>query len=121
MFGCNHLSLSVTDLERSFEFYAQTLQLPVLGKWPHMFAVRAGDVRISAFQSPEPVTPSTGVQIILRTDAIEHERDRLVNAGVQLENDIVEAPGFMRFFTFADPSGHIIHVGQYAGDPLVAA
>jgi predicted enzyme related to lactoylglutathione lyase len=83
-----------------------------------MFAVKAGDVRLSVFQSQEAVTPSTAVQIVLRTNSLEAERDRLVSAGIELENDIVEAPGFMRFFTVADPSGHILHIAQYFGDPL---
>lgn len=60
------------------------------------------------------------MQIILRTDNIEAAKAELVGNGITLAQDIVEAPGFMRFFTIEDPDGNVIHVGQYLRDPLAA-
>jgi predicted enzyme related to lactoylglutathione lyase len=82
-----------------------------------MFAVRAGDVRISVFQSDE-VASSGNVEIILRTDDIETAKAAVTNNEVTLTQDIIEAPGFMRFFTLEDPDRNVIHIGQYLRDPL---
>ncbi len=117
MFTCNHISMGCSDIERSFDFYVNKLGLPVLHRWPKMFAVRAGEVRISVFQTDE-VSTSGNVEIILRTDSIESAKDSIVNNGITLTQDIVEAPGFMRFLSLKDPDGNVLHIGEYLRDPL---
>jgi catechol 2,3-dioxygenase-like lactoylglutathione lyase family enzyme len=117
MFTCNHISVGCSDIERSFNFYTNKLGLALLHRWPKMFAVRAGDVRISVFQSDE-VASSGNVEIILRTDNIESAKAAVTHNEVTLAQDIIEAPGFMRFFTIEDPDGNVIHIGQYLSDPL---
>ncbi len=117
MLSCNHISISCLDIERWFDFYANKLGLTLLHRWPKMFAVRAGDVRISVFQSEE-IASSGNIEIILRTDDIETAKASVTNDGVALAQDIIEAPDFMRFFTLEDPDGNVIHIGQYLRDPL---
>ena len=109
--------MSCSNIERSFDFYTNKLGLPLLHRWPKMFAVRAGEIRISVFQSEE-VASSGNIEIILRTDDIETAKAAMINSGVILAQDIIEAPDFMRFFTVEDPDGNVIHIGQYLRDPL---
>jgi catechol 2,3-dioxygenase-like lactoylglutathione lyase family enzyme len=117
MFTCNHISQGCSDLEQSFDFYVNKLGLTLLQRWPKMFAVRAGEVRISVFQTNE-VSTSGNVEIILRTDNIEAAKDSIRNNNIPLIQDIVEAPGFMRFFSLKDPDGNVLHIGEYLRDPL---
>jgi hypothetical protein len=44
----------------------------------------------------------------------------LVTNGLTLAQDIVEAPGFMRFFTVEDPDANVIHIAEYLRDPLAS-
>src|ERR1700733_6550151 len=109
MFTCNHITILCSEIERSFDFYSNKLGLELLHRWPRMFAVRAGEVRFSVSQSDE-IAKDGNVQIILRTDNSDEAKAELVGKGITLAQDIVEAPGFMRFFTIEDPNGNIIHV-----------
>jgi predicted enzyme related to lactoylglutathione lyase len=117
MFTCNHITIACSDIESSFDFYVSKLGLELLHRWPRMFAVRAGEVRFSVSQSDEMASESN-VQIILRTDDIEMAKAALTGRGLSLDNDIVTAPDFMRFFTIADPDGTVVHIAQYLRDPL---
>jgi catechol 2,3-dioxygenase-like lactoylglutathione lyase family enzyme len=117
MFTCNHISMSCSDIERSFDFYVNKIGLTLLQRWPKMFAVRAGEVRISVFQAEE-VSISGNIEIILRTKDLETAKVTIMNNNISLTQDIVEAPGFMRFLSLKDPDGNVIHIGEYLRDPL---
>ncbi len=117
MFTCNHISMSCSDIEQSFDFYVNMLGLTLLHRWPKMFAIRAGEVRISVFQANEISTPGN-VEIILRTNNVETAKNSITNSGITLTQDIVEAPGFMRFLSVKDPDGNVLHIGEYLRDPL---
>jgi catechol 2,3-dioxygenase-like lactoylglutathione lyase family enzyme len=119
MFTCNHISVRCSDIERSIDFYTHKLGLELLHRWPKMFAVRAGEIRISVFQSDE-ISTTGNIEIILRTNDIESAKTRLVTNGLTLAQDIVEAPGFMRFFTVEDPDANVIHIAEYLRDPLAS-
>jgi catechol 2,3-dioxygenase-like lactoylglutathione lyase family enzyme len=56
--GVSELVLEVSDLERSERFYAETLDLPVVERWPHRDAiwVLAGATRIGLWK------PQTGLE-----------------------------------------------------------
>ena len=116
-FTCNHLTVACSNLERSFDFYINKLGLQLLHRWPRMFAARAGEVRFSVSQT-EDLAAGGNVQILLRTDDIDAAKAAITKNGLVVKSDIVEAPGFMRFFTLEDPDGTVIHVGQYLRDPL---
>jgi predicted enzyme related to lactoylglutathione lyase len=117
MFTCNHISVRCSDIERSFDFYTKKLGIPLLQRWPKMFAILAGEVRISIFQSDE-VSAVGNIEIILRAHDIEAAKATSIANGLTLAQDIVEAPGFMRFYTLEDPDGNVIHIAQYLGNPL---
>jgi len=125
-FSCSQLTFRVSDIERSKEFYVTKLGLSLLDDRPNFFAVRAGDVRFSFFGGFTPASSgnehepgsTTGLNILLRTDNIEATRNELIAQGIELAEDIIEAPGFLKFLTLLDPDGNTIQFGEYLGDPL---
>ena len=88
MFTCNHISSHASIFEQSFDFYVNKLGLPLLHRWPRMFAVRAGEVRISVFQSDD-IASGGNVQIILRTNNIEAAKAALLENGLTLTQEIL--------------------------------
>ena len=118
MFTCNHLVIQTPDIARARAFYIEKLGLTLLGGGEHYFAARAGELRLSFFPSNEaPVGPGR-IAVILRTDDVDAEFKRLTTSGIEAPDGIIEAPGFMRFFSFEDPDGNVVHIGEYLRDPL---
>jgi catechol 2,3-dioxygenase-like lactoylglutathione lyase family enzyme len=119
---CQHISFNVSDIEAMKDFYVNTLGMELLDDKPNFFAARAGDVRFSFFGGANKRNNfddnEVGTGFVLRTDNIEKIRDELVKKGVPMLNDIVTAPGFMKFITIEDPDNNIIHIGEYLADPL---
>jgi catechol 2,3-dioxygenase-like lactoylglutathione lyase family enzyme len=62
--GVSELVLEVADLERSERFYADTLGLPVVERWPHRdaFWVLAGGTRIGLWKPQVGLEGSRGGQ-----------------------------------------------------------
>jgi catechol 2,3-dioxygenase-like lactoylglutathione lyase family enzyme len=121
-FKCKHLSYSVSDVNSMREFYVDKLGLEMLDNGQNFFAVRAGDVRFSFFAGGKkyPIADdSTGMGIILATENVSDAKAHVTSQGIALLNDIIEAPGFMKFFTMEDPDGNIVHVGEYLADPFL--
>ncbi len=119
---CQHLSYSCADINAMKKFYIENLELELLDDGKHFFAARAGDVRFSFFVGGKkyPIADdSAGMGIILRTDDVNAAKENMVSKGITLLNDIVEAPGFMKFFTLEDPDGNIVHIGEYLSDPFL--
>lgn len=50
--GLNHLNLSVSDLEASFDFYTQKLKFKPLAKWKRGAYMLAGDLWFCLSQNP---------------------------------------------------------------------
>jgi catechol 2,3-dioxygenase-like lactoylglutathione lyase family enzyme len=48
--GLNHLTLAVSNAERSFQFYTQVLGLTPVAKWPTGAYLQAGDLWIALVQ-----------------------------------------------------------------------
>jgi predicted enzyme related to lactoylglutathione lyase len=122
---CCHVLISVSDLDLAREFYEKKLALPVIEDHPRMFAVRAGGVRFSILgggdrrEDDNPVGQAT--TIMLRTDNLEKAMAELSDRGVDFEDEINEAPGFMRYVSLSDPDGNELYLAQYISDPLAFA
>jgi catechol 2,3-dioxygenase-like lactoylglutathione lyase family enzyme len=118
MFTCNHLVFRTPDIARARDFYIEKLGLTLLGGTEKYFAARAGEIRLSFFPKEDTSTGEGRIAFILRTDNVDEAFTRLTAAGIAVPEGIIEAPDFMRFFTFEDPDGNTLHVGQYLRDPL---
>jgi lactoylglutathione lyase len=78
-------------------------------------ALQRGDVRIGAVAAWEETDgsrrlPPHGIEIVLETDDLEHERAAVRRAGWELAEDVVERPWGLRDFRLLDPDGHYIRV-----------
>jgi predicted enzyme related to lactoylglutathione lyase len=109
--------LRVAEIERSRVFYHEKLGLELLENYPNFFVVRAGALRISVFAGFEALTTnaeeSVGFSIILSTEDVTKTKEEFEKRGINVVEDIVEAPGFMRYFTVKDPDGNLINIAQY--------
>ena len=114
--SCKHIVIRTADVNASRAFYCDALELELLENEEHFFAIKAGALRISVFGGAERFANAenyAGVSIILATDDVVETRDEVLAKGLSLADDIIEAPGFMKFFTLLDPDSNIVHIGEY--------
>lgn len=123
-FSLQHVELHVSSLEAARDFYVGKLGLELLDDMPglNLFAVRAGDVRISVFGGYQPRGADdarrSGCHLIFRVEDLEAAISELVQRGVVFTGEIVEAGGFMRDIAARDPDGNIVEFAQYLRPPL---
>ncbi|XVH32579.1 VOC family protein [Haloferacaceae archaeon DSL9] len=133
--GIDHLVVTVSDLDRTCEFYER-----VLGADPVTFdggrrGLRVGDQKINlhlAGREYEPkaavAEPGTDDFCVLTSTPIETVVDHLRDEGVDLVAgpvDKVGARGPLRSVYFRDPDGNLVEIGEFreigeggAGDEL---
>lgn len=112
--GPDFISLQVSDLEGSAEFYQRYLGLVrsqagpphavVFDTKPIAFALRdlMPGVELSA-----GTQPGLGVALWLYAPDTQDIHDKLAAAGVKITSAPIDSP-FGRTFTFADPDGYLI-------------
>lgn len=114
--GVHHISLRVTDLERSKRFYTTTLGFPVVAEFPDLllfsagsvvFGLRAPDGRSPADDAFDPSRVGLDHVALVCEDEAELERvasgleeEGIWNTGAKLD----EALG-KRYVAFKDPDG----------------
>jgi catechol 2,3-dioxygenase-like lactoylglutathione lyase family enzyme len=114
--GINHVTLSVNDLDQSFEFYRDVLGLKPLAKRKNTSAYfLAGNDWIALVQTKERVSVSPLYSHLALTISVSHFAElskRIVNSGAIIwqENS---TPGESLYFL--DPSGNKleIHTGDW--------
>jgi catechol 2,3-dioxygenase-like lactoylglutathione lyase family enzyme len=115
--GLNHLTLAVTDLERSFAFYRDLLGFKPAALWNTGAYLSLGELWLclslddkrAASAQPDYTHYAFGVE----QDAFTAFRSRLLNAGVtEWRQNKSEGDSFY----FLDPDGHKLeaHVGNLA-------
>jgi len=107
------------DIDAFVSFYVGVLRFSVVhddrpdsGAY---VALQRGDVRIGAVAAGEETDgsrrlPPQGIEIVLETDDLEHERAAVRRAGRELAEDVVERPWGLCDFRLLDPDGHCIRV-----------
>lgn len=113
--GINHINLSVSDIERSFDFYHRLVGLKPLCKWPQGAYLLAGDdwfcLNVTNHHTVVLKPDYTHYAFSISAQDFPGLVERLINAGVtackenQSEGDS---------FYFKDPDGHQLelHVGD---------
>lgn len=116
--GINHVTLAVSDLDRSFTFYVELLGLVPVAKWKRGAYLEAGDDWICLSLDDEARKTSlpeyTHLAFSVDTDAFRHYADRLREHSVaSWKRNTSEGDSLY----FLDPDGHKleIHVGDLAG------
>lgn len=115
--GINHLTLAVRDLDRSVDFYRQTLGLRLHARWSRGAYFSAGDLWLclSLDGQTGAIAPAHYTHYAFSIDARQFAPfvERLRAAGVrQWNRDSNEGASFY----FLDPDGHQLeaHVGDLA-------
>ncbi|WP_144794277.1 VOC family protein [Microbacterium paludicola] len=117
--GPDFISLQVSDLARSAEFYETRLGLTrqpgppsavVFATTPIAFAVRAASPEFDVAATDHP---GDGVALWLHATDSQALHDELVASGVPIATAPVDGP-FGRTFTFIDPDGYRVTVHDKA-------
>lgn len=115
--GINHLTLAVSDLERSLRFYRDLLGCPLLVKWPEGAYLTAGNLWIALIvdgdvrRGPLPEYTHVALSVTRENLAILEERIRKSGTTIWQQNT---SEGDSLYFL--DPDGHKLelHVGGLA-------
>ena len=117
--GLNHLTLAITDLPRSVQFYVDVLGCQRHAQWDAGAYLSAGDLWLCLSLDPLRCSPAASAQDYTHYDfGITHSHfadfvARLQNHGVRTwKNNRSEGDSFY----FLDPDGHQleVHVGSLA-------
>ena len=103
------ISIGVSDLERSIEWYRQMLGFEVVYKlaeygWCEV-QTPYGGVTLGLGQSEEP-KPSGGTTPTFGVKDIDAARGHLERHGVRFDGDTYEISGMVKLATFYDPDGN---------------
>jgi catechol 2,3-dioxygenase-like lactoylglutathione lyase family enzyme len=110
--GVNHITLSVSDLERAFRFYVDLLGLRPVARWYKGAHLTAGDLWVCLSLESDIIDRSlsqTYDHIALSVSDADFSplRDRLLHAGVfQWQQNHSEGDSFY----FLDPDGHKLEI-----------
>jgi glyoxylase I family protein len=112
--GIHHVSILVSDMERSVAWYRDTLGLPEVPR-PSNFITpvrwfELGEQQLHLIPSPQPDTISSR-HFALHVDNCRAARETLAGLGVAIQ-ETVPIAGAERFF-IADPDGNNIEVIQW--------
>ncbi len=113
------VELFSSDLTALVDFYVRVLGFELVddrrrSAVPYV-ALRRDGVEIGAGLAWEPVDPSaravpTGVEIVLETDDLVGERDRVVAARWPLAEDLTTRPWGLTDFRVYDPDGYYLRI-----------
>ena len=115
----NHITLIVTDLERSKEFY-RTLGLSQIVDAPPRYArfvFPDGDATLSIeVKGERSVSWPAKAEIFFECDAVDEMAAALKSRGVLFDQDPTDMFYFWREARLRDPDGHELRFYQDAGD-----
>lgn len=110
--GVDFAMVPTTDIERSIDFYENTLGLPCTSRYGKVDGAEfdAGNLTLSAFDfskvgGGEP-SPNKG-PIAFQVDDVADAREQLEARGVQFQGDIVDS-GVCHQAYFSDPDGNFL-------------
>jgi catechol 2,3-dioxygenase-like lactoylglutathione lyase family enzyme len=117
----NHVTLAVSDVERSAGFYARLGLSQIVADYPSYarFLAPQGDTTLSLHHA-EHTPPAPSASIHFEVDDVDHAVARLERAGFDFECDPVDQPYLWREAILLDPDGHrifIYHAGENRIDP----
>ena len=106
------VTIMVSDMSRSIEFYTQRLGLKLKTRYGDEFAIVEGPgVTIGLHPTKEGGAAPGSVSIGLGVDDVEVGRNQLRDRGVAFNGDIVSDPP-MRFAFLKDPDGVELYLAE---------
>ena len=112
----NHVTLIVTDFERSVRFYRALGLIPIVHSPPRYarFQCPDGDATISVEVTGEPALPPRA-QIYLECAALDETVEALKARGLEFRQEPTDMRYLWREAWLSDPDGHEIRL-YYAAD-----
>jgi lactoylglutathione lyase len=107
------------DLDATVDFYTNVLGFTVRKDEradPSAYVyLERGSVRIGAARRAVPEAragrlPPAGAELVLEVDDVAGERDRVVAAGWQLDEDLRDRPWGLTDFRIVDPAGYYLRI-----------
>lgn len=119
----DHLVLTVADVERSLEFYAQTLGMEPITFGAGRRGLAFGEQKINLHQTDDLISPESDTATVGSADlcfliegSANHAVLHLQNLGIAIEQGPVEREGAqgkaLRSVYFRDPDGNLIEVAE---------
>lgn len=115
-----------SDLDATVGFYVEVLAFRLVrderaSDHPYV-ALERGDVKLGAAARPEvpdrdPRRPPTGVELVLEVDDLEADRERVLQTGWPVIEDITHRPWGLSDFRLLDPSGYYWRITEASSTP----
>jgi catechol 2,3-dioxygenase-like lactoylglutathione lyase family enzyme len=107
----NHVTLIVSDFERSKAFYTALGLVQIVGSPPRYARFRCpdGDATLSIEVTGEPPRPPSA-EIFFECDDLDERAEALKAKGVAFEQDPTDMPYLWREAHLRDPDGHDIRL-----------
>lgn len=105
---------TVENLEAAKKFYNETLGLKQIFEMPG-WAEFGGEIEglgIGLAEKPGVKTNGDGGVVVLKVDDLETTRRKLIDSGVEFEDEIEEFPGIVKLAGFRDPFGNRLQLMQ---------
>jgi predicted enzyme related to lactoylglutathione lyase len=111
------------DLDATVDFYTNVLGFAVTkderAEPSAYVSLERGSVRIGAARRAVPDVragrlPPAGAEFVLEVDDVAGERDRVVAAGWQLDEDLRDRPWGLTDFRIVDPAGYYLRITNRA-------
>jgi catechol 2,3-dioxygenase-like lactoylglutathione lyase family enzyme len=118
----NHVTLMVSDVEASVDFYARLGLTQVVANYPDYarFVAPAGDTTLSLYRIGRSPADPGGVNIHFEVDNVDRTVQELERAGFDFACPPVDQPFLWREAILVDPDGHrifIYHAGENRLNP----
>jgi lactoylglutathione lyase len=107
------------DLDGIVDFYTRVLRFRLTadrrGEPDAYVSLQRGSVRVGALRSAVPDAramrvPPAGVELVLEVDDVAGERDRVIEAGWPLAEDLQDRPWGLTDFRLLDPAGYYLRI-----------
>lgn len=100
----DYIEFSVTNMEKTKEFYFQALGWTFTGYAPGYVGIKGDHGEMGGFSLSEEVKPG-GPLVVLYSNSLEESFNQVKKAGGEITKEIFSFPGGRRF-EFRDPSGN---------------
>lgn len=112
----NCVNIATTNVIKMRDFYSLVFSVPYNEIVPNRFEISVGDILlvITHTNINTPVNPDCcGLEFIV--DDVDAEYERLLAAGIKIENPPITYPWNWRAIGFKDPDGNNIDFVKYVG------
>ena len=100
----DYIEIPATDLEKVKRFFGSLMGWEFQDWGPDYISFNDGRLD-GGFRRADEAAPATGVLVVFFSTDLERDRDRAIELGASISQDIFDFPGGRRFH-FVDPTGN---------------